>query len=176
MYKGYSINVLEQTDHYDEIENPLYLFLENHDAMLYFNRRSVRYDVSLQSIVDKLMGKSLEDYLNENYKYWRKIYFYSHSTMELSLTPYNDQFDSGLYGIVVCDKKVDVSLEDSIEETNALFRGEVYMYKIMNPSGEEIESAYGFIGQNSIDVIIEECKNIIDITIVDGWCKNVKDS
>ena len=109
-------------------------------------------------------------------KYWVfPVNAYIHSGVALSLGaeyPFNDQWDSGQIGFVFCAKSewkyrtrntkrcssAQKVAECHIEEWNKYLSGDVWGYIIKTPEGEELESCWGFYGQ---DYCIEEAKNAV---------------
>ena len=104
-YRGYTINVYYDTDSQSPRE-------WDNLGTIYSNSRS--YDPDKHSIDEILNdeGTGLSDEFKKNY-IWLKIRGYEHSGLTISCEggyPYNDPWDSGLFGIIA------VSKADAIKE------------------------------------------------------------
>jgi hypothetical protein len=128
-------------------------------GVIYSNHQ--RYNPDGHSIEE--LGDSWDEImsnLKENYV-WAKVYAYIHSGIALSLSSFNDPWDSGLFGIIAA-KKEDVRKEygkkriskqvrdkvigvfkGEVEELSAYYNGEVYGY-VIEKDGEEMESCWGY--------------------------------
>jgi hypothetical protein len=97
--------------------------------------------------------------------------------------PYNDPWDSGLFGIIavskekavkefgkkICTKKVRERalncLQGEVETLNDYYTGMVFGFIIEDEDGDEIDSCWGYFGYDYVKDMITECKNIIDADI-----------
>jgi len=175
-YRGFTIKV-----YYDDIaESPREW---DNLGTIYSNSRS--YDPDKHSIDEILNDErtGLSDEFKKNY-IWLKIRGYEHSGLTISCNggyPYNDPWDSGLFGIIavskadaikeygkkICTKEVRERalrcLEGEVETLDMYYTGETYGYIIEDEDGCEIESCWGYFGSEWVDKdIIPECKSIID--------------
>ena len=175
-YRGYTINVYYDTDPQSPRE-------WDNLGTIYSNSRN--YDPDKHSIDEILNdeGTGLSDEFKKNY-IWLKIRGYEHSGLTISCNggyPYNDPWDSGLFGIIavskadaikeygkkICTKEVRERalrcLEGEVETLDMYYTGETYGYVIEDEDGCEIESCWGYFGSEWVDKdIIPECKSIID--------------
>lgn len=99
----------------------------------------------------------------------KAVHLYNHSGITISTKfeyPYNDQWDSGTIGFVVVTKenirksfkvknvskklinKAKEILEGEIETLDQYVRGDVYGFKLEDATGKEIESCWGFFGED----------------------------
>lgn len=175
-YRGYTINI-----YYDyNVESPREW---DNLGTIYSNSRSYSPDNhSIEEIMnDDHTGISQE--FKENY-IWLKIRCYQHSGLTISVNddyPYNDPWDSGLFGIIavskeeaikefgkkICTKRVREEtlnrLRGEVETLDMYYTGDVYGFVIEDENGDEVDSCWGYFGSNDIDeYMIPECKNIID--------------
>lgn len=165
-YKNYTINV-----YYDECaESPRKW---DNLGTIYSNHREYNPDGHSIDELGDLMDDILAN-LNENY-YYLPIYAYIHSGIALSVGdnsyPFNDRWDSGLFGFIAITKdkaiklgydeeKILKYLEGEVEILNRFYDGEVYGYEILNQYDEEVDSCWGFI--EDIDYVINEAKSVVD--------------
>jgi hypothetical protein len=175
-YRGYTIKVLFDYDPQSPRE-------WDNLGTIYSNSR--RYDPDKHSLGEILNDEETgfsEDF-KKNY-IWLKIRGYEHSGLTISVSggyPYNDPWDSGLFGVIamskedaiknwgkkICTKKVREKalehLEAEVETLDQYYTGDVYGYVIENEDGDEIDSCWGYFGYEWIDKeMIPECKAIID--------------
>lgn len=165
-YKNYKIQIV-----YDEdCESPREW---DNLGTIYSNHR--RYDPDGHSIDE--LGETMEEIkenLNSNY-YYLPIYAYIHSGIALSTSntsyPFNDRWDSGLFGFIAVSKedaekegidteKITEYLEGEIKTLNCYYQGEVYGYIVEDEDENEVDSCWNFIGD--MDYAIEEAKSVID--------------
>lgn len=113
------------------------------------------------------------------------VYMYDHSGQTISteyVYPYNDRWDAGQLGFIFTTKarirewygkkavskkslkRAEKMLLGEIEELDQYMRGDVYGYVIEDKEGNDVESVWGFYGQ---DYVMKEAKNTID-AIKDG--------
>ena len=175
-YRGYTINI-----YYDEdAQSPREW---NNLGTIYSNSRSYDPDNhSIEEILnDEHTGMSQE--FKENY-IWLKIRGYQHSGLTISVSggyPYNDPWDSGLFGVIavskekaikefgkkICTKKVREKalncLRGEVETLDMYYTGDVYGFVIKDENGDEVDSCWGYFGSEYIDKdVIPECKSTID--------------
>lgn len=171
-YKNYLIEVF-----YDEFsESPREW---DNLGTIYSNHRDYDFDGHK---IDELGYDA--DEINETLKgmYWLPIYAYIHSGITISTSnakyPYNDSWDSGLFGIIAVPKdnkeiasfkteeNVYNCLRGEIATLDEYLRGYCYGYRVTNKYGEEVESCWGFIGEDVVELeIIPEAKSVIDTII-----------
>ena len=150
-YKGHTIEIF-----YDECcESPREM---DNLGTIYSNHRDYNPDGHK---IDEL-GEDAEA-INETLKgyYWLPIYAYIHSGIALSTSntsyPFNDSWDSGLFGIIAVPKDNNEAkclgeekslkvLRCEIDELNDYYQGYCYGYKVTNKYDEEISSCWGYIG------------------------------
>ncbi len=177
-YRGYKINI-----YYDYVSDSPRKWYNL--GTIYSNSR--RYNPDGHSIKEIMNdeGTGLSKYFKENY-IWLKIRGYEHSGLTISVSggyPYNDPWDSGLFGIIaiskadaikVCGKKICTkevkqkaikNLEAEVETLDHYYCGEVYRFTITDENDNEIDSCCGYYGDDSIEYIIEEGKSFIDAEI-----------
>ena len=113
--------------------------------------------------MDEYETKLSKDFLAENI--YLPVYGYEHSGMSISTGrgyPFNDRWDSGLFGIIAVSKKkireqygcrrVSKKLREQVLEIlraevstlNQYFNGEVYSYYVADSNGYIVESCCGY--------------------------------
>lgn len=178
-YRGYTINVYYDTDPQSPREwdnlGTIYSNSRNYDP----DRHSLR-----EILNDEETGFS-EDF-KKNYL-WLKIRGYEHSGLTISVSggyPYNDPWDSGLFGVIAVSKEKAIKefgkkictqevrqraldcLRGEVETLDQYYTGDVYGFVIENEEGDEIDSCWGYFGSEWIDKdLIPECKSLIDSDI-----------
>ena len=101
----------------------------------------------------------------------KDLYLYDHSGITISTAPFTDPWDSGQIGFIIAKKskvrelmgverisdqmehKVSLSLEDEVKTYDEFIRGNVYgfkLYEIVNGHERELDSCWGFYGDNII--------------------------
>lgn len=114
---------------------------------------------------------------------WLPVYYYEHSGLSVSTKrdyPYNDSWDSGLFGIIAVEKgrlikehgwrvitkerreEILRVLEGEIETFDSYCRGEVYGFVVEDESGEAIDACGGYYGDDGMGYAILEAKGIVD--------------
>jgi len=96
------------------------------------------------------------------------LYFYEHSGITISTTPYSCPWDSGKLGFIYTTderirdnymvKKVTKALkiralehlEAEVEEFRKYLEGEVYRFEILDEEGEVLDTCGGFLGNNMV--------------------------
>lgn len=118
---------------------------------------------SIEEVMDEYENKLSKDFLAENI--YLPVYGYEHSGMSISTGrgyPFNDRWDSGLFGIIAVSKdkirkeygcgrvskklreKVLDILRAEVETLNQYFNGEVYSYAVEDRNGDIVESCCGY--------------------------------
>lgn len=188
-YKGYKIELHQDTAPQDPRE------WDNLSKIICFHKRYQLGDkTELKS--DMFNGwDELEEHLikKEHSKIIYPIYMYDHSGIGLSLDnsnyPFNCRWDSGQVGFIYITKETIIKeygkLNKSTKERakkvllaefsdyDNYVRDAVYGYIILNPEGENIESCWGFFGDN-YNKTIPECEAIVDNDIKQRQEKNTK--
>jgi hypothetical protein len=105
-------------------------------------------------------------------KHARPLYLYDHSGITISLTPFNDQWDSGQVGFIYAttktlrknlgynytDAQVQAAMESEVKTYDQWLRGEVYCYYISR-DGVSRDSCCGFYGD---DYTMDEARAAVD--------------
>lgn len=180
-YKGYNYEIV-----YDENADDPRTEWE-HDSVLYSNHKNINPE---NKDIDDLMEEfnvrdldALRDKLDTKY-IWVNVYMYQHSQIALSTTPFNDPwgFDSGLLGILVWEKedalksygrkrcskafvhRIEDLLAEQVKVYGAYLNGDVYGFKVFDKddSEKEIDSCYGYYGENGLNDIMQEIEGIVD--------------
>ena len=153
-------------------------------STLYSNSRRYDFDGhSIEELIQEVGGDVYDDVipwdLIEKKYYYRKVWMYDHSGVCLKTGENNPwgnmgymSWDSGLYGVIVVDKKTakkewgedaqeraEKWLDGEIEDLNIWARGEIYGYVVENADGEEIDSCWGFY---DLDECIGEAEGMVD--------------
>jgi len=94
------------------------------------------------------------------------LYLYDHSVVTISTTPFNNRWDSGQIGFILVSKetaleqfggkivtaklkeKIERQLEGEVETYAQFLEGDVYGFCIEDEDGEQLESCYGFYGND----------------------------
>lgn len=118
---------------------------------------------SIEEVMDEYENKLSKDFLAENI--YLHVYGYEHGGMSVSTGrsyPFNDRWDSGLFGIIAVSKdkirkeygckrvskklreKVLDILRAEVETLNLYFNGEVYSYAVADRNGDIVESCCGY--------------------------------
>lgn len=118
---------------------------------------------SIEEVMDECETKLSKDFLAENI--YLPVYGYEHSGMSISTGrgyPFNDRWDSGLFGIIAVSKdkireqygcrRVSKKLREQVLEIlraevstlNQYFNGEVYSYYVADSNGYIVESCCGY--------------------------------
>lgn len=141
---------------------------------IYSNHRDYNPDKHLITELNPLLinkRKLDRDYI------WLKIWAYIHGGVSITAGertyPYNDTFDSGLFGIIAVKrdkvrkeydvKRINPSLKKKVldvlaaevDTLNMYYNDDVYGFKMFNPQGEEIDSCWGFYADD-LDKLKEE--------------------
>ena len=159
---GYRIEIIQ-----DEFpENPRELN-ENFGTILYKN--GSRYNLGDEEAYQEDMDgiENNPDFIS------LPVYAYIHSGVILNTTGFSCPWDSGKCGIIYVSKedarksfevkvisakireKVLECLKSEVEEYSRYLGGEVYGYRVLDRSGEEVDSCWGLVG---IEYAIEEAE------------------
>ena len=92
------------------------------------------------------------------------LYLYDHSGITMSTSPFSCPWDSGQVGFIYCEKgkegmsdeAITKCLEGEVEEYDNYLTGNVWGYVIEDSQGEELDSCWGFIGDQ------EYCESEMD--------------
>ncbi len=174
-YKGMTIKVC-----YDE--NPESPREWDNLGTIYSNHRN--YDPDNHSI-EELMdedGHLNESEMNKHF-IWLPVYAYEHGGLTVSTGngyPYNDRWDSGLFGIIAVSKakvrkeygwkditeerrkRIEKYLDGEITTLDQYYTGEVFGFVIEDKEGGVIDSCFGYFGEDYIEDMISEAKSVID--------------
>lgn len=122
----------------------------------------------------------------DRYFIWLPVYAYIHSGITISTGrgyPFNDRWDSGLFGIIAVSKanvrkefgwknitkarleQIEGYLRGEVKTLDDYYTGNVYGYVVEDEDGCAIESCWGYFGDESIEEMIEEGKGAIDCEI-----------
>lgn len=82
------------------------------------------------------------------------LYLYDHSGITMSYKPFSCQWDSGQVGIIyakkgfegMSDEKILTGLEAEVENYNDFITGNCFGYILEDSSGEQLDSCWGFLG------------------------------
>lgn len=112
--------------------------------------------------------------------YYHKVWMYDHSGQTITTgntNPFNCPWDSGLAGVIVCDKekakkeygykrcckaleeRVLKCLDGEIKDLDQFMQGEIYCYQTEDKDGKVWDSCYGFYNKEEM---VEEAKDIIE--------------
>lgn len=128
------------------------------------------------------------DYRSENYSGWEEmfyalleeygedsvilpLYLYDHGGITMKVGAFRDPWDSGQVGWIVAseeaikrewggdEKKAEEGLHCEVEMYDQYLRGAVYGYVLKDASGEEVDSCWGFFGEEYVE---QEVDRMID--------------
>lgn len=173
-YKGYTIEI--HTDDYPE--GPCKSW-DMFGTMVCWHRR---YDLGHKNPFDT--PQDAEEYFKQNHSIVLPLYLYDHSGLTMNTTGFYCPWDSGQVGYIYIDpeqvrkeygvKRITKKIREKALECmrgevrtyDMYLRGEVYGYQVKNPSGEEIDSCWGFYGDYNEDpYMIEQAKLAVDADI-----------
>lgn len=155
----------------DPIFNPRECF-DNLGTMLCFHKRYSLGDPNRIGIKTSDF-ESWEDM--EKYLYEMKdavivlpLYLYDHSSLAMSTRDFGDRWDSGQVGFIYVSREdvlkafnhkrnitrklrelVTSCLQEEVNTYDKYIQGDVWGYVILDDEGEEVESSYGFYGEDS---------------------------
>lgn len=178
-YKGFTITI--DTDEYHS--NPREW---DEIGTIYSNHRNYNPDGhSIEELMDKYEVGSLSDLkeqLRENDVPFIPIYAYIHSGISLSTSdeyPFNDRWDSGLFGLIVGNKKkfdecfdggdIKKYLRDQVELLNKYYNNDFYRFEV-EVEGDVMGCCGGFCSEEdalsdakeSVDEWYEDNENVLD--------------
>lgn len=149
---------------------------------IYSNHRDYNLD---NHKIDELLEEDGRLHTDELDKYfiWLPVYAYEHSGITVSTGhgyPYNDRWDSGLFGIIAVSKarvrkeygwknitkerrqKIEGYLRNEIKTLDDYFTGQVFGFVSEDADGEHVDSCWGYYGYEGMKDAIEEAKSAID--------------
>ena len=97
------------------------------------------------------------------------LYLYDHSGITMSCAPFSCPWDSGQVGIIFMtpqaqhENKIEdpvACLKGEVEVYDMYLTGQVYGYIVKDDEGEELDSCWGFFGDD--DYMKEEVKGVVD--------------
>lgn len=167
-YRGYTI-----TTYYDDTpENPL------------------SWDTNVGTVYTKggnYGGEDVEDILDDDglltnevaeNNYCLPVYMYKHSGVAVSTSPFADAWDSGQIGWIIFSKEkaakefpgdVEEKALGAMRQTIALWgaylEGDVYGYVTTDEDGDEIDSCWGFYGDEGRKYMIKDAQENIECEI-----------
>ena len=122
-------------------------------------------------------GLALKEYLETNPNIlYLPVYMYDHGGITIKTSPFGCQWDSGLLGFIYVSREDalhdgftdDGMIYDQLEEEVAIYdqylRGDVYGYKIFDGEGNELDSCYGFYGDQTCEDAGKEMVDYYDRT------------
>ena len=113
------------------------------------------------------------------------VYMYDHSGQTISTSPFSCKWDSGQLGFAFINKEclkewgyksrkgfekcAKQTLEKAIEQNVALYddyiQGNVWGYEVEDAEGDQIDSCWGYYGDDGMKEAISEAKAIIDYEV-----------
>ena len=104
------------------------------------------------------------------------LFLYDHSGITISTGRFSCPWDSGQVGWIYITKdkiekegwtpeQADKYLDGEVEVYDNYLTGEVYGFRIEDADGEEIDSCWGYYGDDGKEDMIKECKSSIDYYI-----------
>jgi hypothetical protein len=175
-YKGYKIEVIPD----DDAQNPRKEF-DNLGTMVCFHGR---YDLGDEGHGYVRSGNLRQDIEKDCPNcVILPLYLYDHSGLTMKTTPFSCPWDSGQVGYIFISlydarkeygwksvtKKRRAQLEDFLRGEVSLYdsylRGDVYGYRVLDPKGEEIDSCWGYYGDDEESGLLDAAKNHINWTI-----------
>lgn len=179
-YKGYNINI-----YYDEYaESPRTAF-ENLGTLYTAHRRyrpekdfDSHFDIN--KVFEGCIGNFRESFLKRYIAL--PVYLYDHSGQTVATTPFSCPWDSGFFGIIAVSlekirkeygwknitsrrrSQIESYLQCEIQEYDHFLRNEVYGFTItaIEDGIEEVDSCWGYYGDDSLKGMKEECQRTID--------------
>jgi len=180
-YKGYNIKIYLDEDP----ENPRTAW-DNFGHMICFHSRynlGDKHDMSLEDAKELEKSKDVISL---------PLYLYDHSGLTIRTYPFSCPWDSGKIGFVYVTKeevrkeyscklvtkeikeKVINLLRSEVEEYNNYLTGEVYGYRIVDDNEEERDSCWGFFGNKGREMILSDCKQMIDYYVEEDLKEKVE--
>ena len=121
------------------------------------------WDVGDENCSHDEFGKIIEGLMSNEDVLVRLLYMYEHGGMTISLTPFNDPWDSGICGIIFIDKKTieknygktedwkrvaQQIIESEVRLFDDYLTEDVHVLQLLDPHTEDlIDSLAGFYGQ-----------------------------
>jgi hypothetical protein len=117
------------------------------------------------------------------------LYLYDHSGITMNTKGFSCPWDSGRIGFIFIDKtkvrkeysvkhispqlrqRVTGYLENEVKTYDQYLRGEVYGFTITDADGENLDSCWGYYGDEGIEDALKECKATIDHHITEQNAK-----
>lgn len=123
-------------------------------------------------------ANALQEYLADNADdvLHLPIYAYEHGGITIKTSPFSCRWDSGQLGVIYVtreqakkqgftdDSMIYDRLEDEVAIYDQFLRGDVYGYKIFDAEGEELDSCYGFYGDQTCEDAGKEMVDYYDRT------------
>ena len=180
-YKGYNIKIYLDEDP----ENPRTAW-DNFGHMICFHSRynlGDKHDMSLEDAKELEKSKDVISL---------PLYLYDHSGLTIRTYPFSCPWDSGKIGFVYVTKeevrkeyscklvtkkikeKVINLLRSEVEEYDNYLTGEVYGYRIVDDNEEERDSCWGFFGNEWREMILSDCKQMIDYYVEEDLKEKVE--
>ena len=104
-----------------------------------------------------------------------ELFAYVHSGAQFSLSPFSCQWDSGPCGFVYVKRGLDFGgsneeiAEGFVRTLNSVFSGDVYGFIVLDPEGNEVDSCFGFVGDDGeTDTwggALTEARDIVDYCV-----------
>ncbi|MBF0578189.1 hypothetical protein [Dysgonomonas sp. GY617] len=177
-YNGYNTNI-----YYDgDPQHPRKEF--DNIGTLYTRHRSMQpeEDFGKHFEIEEVFAKQDYDFTNHFKKKYiaHRVYMYDHSGQTVSTSPFSCRWDSALLGIIAVSiadvkkeygwknitkrrrEKIEEYLQGEVETFDDYLTGSVYGFTITDDQDNEIDSCWGYYGNDSIEEIKKECMAIID--------------
>lgn len=179
-YKGHNINI-----YYDDDPMHPRRDFDNLGTLYTAHRRyqpEKNFDAhfNISDVFNNRIGEFKDSFLKKYVAL--PVYLYDHGGLTVSTTPFSCPWDSGFFGIIAISldkirkefgwklitakrrEKIEEYLRGEIRTLDQYYTGEVYGYELTPEDDDKdvIESCWGFFGDDSIKMIINECKNSID--------------
>lgn len=128
-----------------------------HYATMYLNYKGHGYSKHRMSELIEELGKVPENIdtfintLNKKETYY-VVYAHVHSGISLSLAPFNNKFDSGIYGIIKINENNREPIENIIKDLENWINGNSYVINIVDELNEDVECLYNVFANNPEDI------------------------
>ncbi len=177
-YRGYTIRIVQDEDPRDPRED------SQLGIMAFFHNRYSLGDKEHGIKTSMFNGwDEMRDYIERTLKgvLIMPVFMYDHSGVTISVNgdtyPYNDRWDAGQIGFIFTTsarirewynkkaissktaEKAKKHLLFEIDEYDQYLRGDVYGYVVEDKTGEQVESCYGFFGD---EWVVKEAKSTVD--------------
>lgn len=161
-YKNFVINI-----YYDNDAEPIRDFCD-YTSVFYNNHRRYSLGGEERPINDIIKDGKLSEEFTKNNLYV-PVYLYEHGGCTVSTSPFNDPWDSGLFGILaenkksvckeygykICTRKLREKiisrLKGEVVDIDKWLSGHVYGYTIEDKDGNEVDSCGGFYDEEPED-------------------------